>query len=301
MTLVLNSTKVPDDNSSAQGLLDQINYNPPTGSQIVMDAEAAYKDYFGGLSLRQNGKEVYRIEPTILKSDVSPIQYGPFSNAISLYLSGKFMSTNKASVPGIVGLGGNISNEKLYKLVYNVNQIGTVIWTPPGGKSIVTLFKELNSDEKNSLIKRFLADPSLKMYQYDHIYILKQLDLQIDSYTKANTVIDVSVPVFLSSNTSFTKDNENSYHTSVVSTTLNIWAEKDVTILLVDAAKDYLAEQQRLVEAATTSKDAQAVVKNAFKVDNVNVLPTAATDTKQSINIKITDLKNSISSQTDVK
>jgi hypothetical protein len=280
---------VPSDNTSSQSIISQLNFNPPANSKKVMSAEIAYNAYFGGLSLRKDSVEIDRIEPFVLKSKVSPIQYGSINKTIEVFFSGDFISNNKGEVPGIASVSINTSRNELYKLKYNLNDIGTIVWSNTNGKSVTTLFSELGKIDKVALINRYLNDSTLTLYQYDHMYLFESLTLQVDKYKKTSTIIDANVPIFFANNTAFKKENNRTFITTSNNTVLNIWAEKDVTNLMVQAAKDYLIEQEKIISLAKSNKDAQIIAESIFEKQN-KITPIENTTKKnilENVNIEI--------------
>lgn len=253
-------------------MMNQLNFIPPAGSEKVISAEVAYKSYFGGLSIRKDNKEIDRIEPTVLKAEITPVQYGSTNRNIEVYFSGSYISDNKGSAPGIASVNLSVSKDELYKLNYTINDIGTQVWFGPNGKSINTLFSELSENDKTSLIKRYLADPTIQLWQYDQMYLFKSLILNMDKYKRTSTTIDATVPVFFSSGTAYKKDDGEKFTTNAYSTVLNIWATKNVTNLLVQAAEEYLEKQRLLVQKSTTSKDAQNLIAAAQLIQDENLL-----------------------------
>ena len=269
-TVPLNTTvtTVPDDNSSYQSLITQLNFNPPKNSKKIMSADVAYNTYFGGLSLRKDSVEIDRIEPTVIKSNVTPIQYGSINKTIEVFFSGDFISQNNGEVPGIASASINTSSNELYKLKYNLNDIGTVVWTPKDGKSITTLFSEMSKIDKQAIIKRYLNDSTLTLHQYDHMYLFETLNLQVDKYKRTTTTIDANVPVFFTNNNAFKKEDSETFITTANNTVLNIWAEKNVTNLMAQAAKEYLEEQEKLISLAKSNSDAQEIAESVLDKDN---------------------------------
>lgn len=269
-TVPLNTTvtTVPDDNSSYQSLITQLNFNPPKNSKKIMSADVAYNTYFGGLSLRKDSVEIDRIEPAVIKSNVTPIQYGSINKTIEVFFSGDFISQNNGEVPGIASASINTSSNELYKLKYNLNDIGTVVWTPKDGKSITTLFSEMSKIDKQAIIKRYLNDSTLTLHQYDHMYLFETLNLQVDKYKRTSTTIDANVPVFFTNNTAFKKEDSETFITTANNTVLNIWAEKNVTNLMAQAAKEYLEEQEKLISLAKSNSDAQEIAESVLDKDN---------------------------------
>lgn len=284
---LINVNSIPPDNLSYQELINQLNYNPPKGSEKILSADVAYKTYFGGLSLRKDTIEIDRIEPTVLKAEMTPMQYGSINKTIEVYFSSKFISENKGSAPGIASINLNVSSDELYKLKYTLSDIGTQIWSGPNGKSINILFSEMRDTDKTSLIKRYLADPTLQLFQYDQMYLFKSLTLNIDKYKRTSTTIDASVPVFFSSGTAYKKDDEGNFSTNAYSTVLNIWATKNVTYLLVQAAQDYLEKQKLLVNNSTTTKDAQNLINAAQLIQDGNLLFLKKDMTKTQIEAEL--------------
>ena len=124
-----------------------------------------------------------------------------------MFFSGDFISQNNGEVPGIASASINTSSNELYKLKYNLNDIGTVVWTPKDGKSITTLFSEMSKIDKQAIIKRYLNDSTLTLHQYDHMYLFETLNLQVDKYKRTTTTIDANVPVFFTNNTAFKKED----------------------------------------------------------------------------------------------
>jgi hypothetical protein len=284
---LINVKSIPSDNLSYQDLINQLNYNPPKGSEKILSADVAYKTYFGGLSLRKDSIEIDRIEPTVLKAEMTPMQYGSINKTIEVYFSSKFISENKGSAPGIASVNLNVSNDELYKLKYTLSDIGTQIWSGPNGKSINILFSEMSDTDKTSLIKRYLADATLQLFQYDQMYLFKSLTLNVDKYKRTSTTIDVNVPVFFSSGTAYKKDDEGNFSTNAFSTVLNIWSTKNVTYLLVQAAQDYLEKQKLLVSNSTTTKDAQNLINATQLIQDENLLLLKKNMTKTQIETEL--------------
>lgn len=268
LNLSLNVSVLPPDNLSYQELMTQLNFNPPAGSEKVLSADVAYKSFFGGLSLKKNGVEVDRIEPTVLKAEVKPIQFGSINKTIEVYFTGNFISDNKGAAPGIASVNLNVSRDELYKLKYVLNDIGTQVWSGP---SINVLFRDLDEVDKNALVKRYMADTTLKLFQYDQMYLFKSMTLNVDKYKRTSTTIEANVPVFFSSETAYKKDGGESFSTNAYATTLNVWAAKDVTYLLVQATADYLEKQRAAIANSTTNRDAQNVI-NALNLKQENNL-----------------------------
>ena len=261
-------TSVPDDNSSYQSLISQLNFNPPKDSKKIMSADIAYNTFFGGLSLRKDSVEIDRIEPTVIKSKVSPIQYGSINKTIEVFFSGDFITQNNGEVPGIASASINASNNELYKLKYNLNDIGTVVWSTANGKSITKLFSEMDKIDREALIKRYLNDSTLTLHQYDHMYLFETLTLQVEKYKRTSTTIDANVPIFFTNNTAFKKEDSETFLTTANNTVLNVWSEKDVTNLMVQAAKEYLEEKEKLIRLAQTNNDAQKIAESVFEKEN---------------------------------
>lgn len=261
-------TSVPDDNSSYQSLISQLNFNPPKDSKKIMSADIAYNTYFGGLSLRKDSIEIDRIEPTVVKSKVSPIQYGSINKTIEVFFSGDFITQNNGEVPGIASASINASNNELYKLKYNLNDIGTVVWSTANGKSITKLFSEMDKIDREALIKRYLNDSTLTLHQYDHMYLFETLTLQVEKYKRTSTTIDANVPIFFTNNTAFKKEDSETFLTTANNTVLNVWSEKDVTNLMVQAAKEYLEEKEKLIKLARNNNDAQKIAESIFEKQN---------------------------------
>lgn len=289
LQLSLNVNTVPADNLSYQELINQLNYNPPKGSSKIIAADNAYKTYFGGLSLRKDTVEIDRIEPTVLKSEVTPLQYGSINRTIEVYFSGNFISDNKGNAPGIASVNLNVSRDELYKLKYTLSDIGTQVWSGPGGKSINTLFNEMSELDKTALVKRYLADTTLTLFQYDQMYLFKALTLTMDKYKRTSTTVDASVPVFFSSGTAYKKEDGENFTTNSFSTVLNIWSTKNVTYLLVQAAQEYLEKQKSLVESSTTSRDAQNIINATFLADETTFLNFKPNMTKGQIGQEFTE------------
>lgn len=287
INLNLNVNSLPSDNLSYQELINQLNYNPPKGSEKILSADVAYKTYFGGLSLRKDTIEVDRIEPTVLKAEINPMQYGSINKTIEVYFSSNFISENKGSAPGIASVNLNVSKDELYKLKYTLNDIGTQIWSGPNGKSINILFSEMNETDKTSLIKRYLADTTLQLFQYDQMYLFKSLTLNVDKYKRTATTIDANVPIFFSSGTAYKKEDGYNFSTNAYSTVLNIWATKNVTYLLVQAAQDYLEKQKLLVTNSTTTKDAQNLINASQLIQDENLLLLKNNMTKSQIEAEL--------------
>jgi hypothetical protein len=172
-------------------------------------------------------------------------------------------------------------------LKYTLNDIGTQIWSGPNGKSINLLFSEMNETDKTSLIKRYLADTTLQLYQYDQMYLFKSLTLNVDKYKRTATIIDANVPVFFSSGTAYKKEDGYNFSTNAYSTVLNIWATKNVTYLLVQAAQDYLEKQRLLVNNSTTTKDAQNLINASQLMQDGNLLMLKKNMTKSQIEEEI--------------
>lgn len=303
--LTLAVEEVPSDNTSYQNLLNALNYNPPKGSNKVMSSDIAFKSFFGGLCLRKDTIDLDRLEPSVLKSEMNPIQYGSINRSISTYFSGNFLSDNKAGAPGIANVSGSVQRDELYKLTYDVNDIGTLVWSPPNGKSIGQLFNELNEIDKIGWVKRYIADSTLKMFQYDHIYLFKTMDVFVDKYKRTSTTVDANVPIFFSSNTAFKKDEGGSFKVNATTTALNIWSEKDITYLLVQTAQAYLEKQKAIIQQTTTNKDAQNVINSTFKFDDTNIIATNEKSTKSDIlnnlNNRIKILKTKSNEKTEDK
>lgn len=293
IVLNISASEVPADNQSYQRLVSQLNFSPPSGSEKVMSAEMAYKTYFGALSLRKGDVEVDRIEPNVLKAEVTPVQYGTLNKTVELFFSGNFISDNKGTAPGIASVNLNVAKDELYKLKYNLSGIGNIVWSNSQNKSIAKLFSELDDINKQSLALRYLSDTTLKMYQYDNMYLFNLANLQVEKYKRTSTTIDASVPVFFSSNTAFKKEDGENYTTSAATTVLNIWATKDLTYLLAENAKNYLAKQKQSILNSSTSKDAQNVLGGITGVIRRSIdLPETATKDQilREINTKIKDL-----------
>jgi hypothetical protein len=287
INLSLNVNSIPNDNFSYQELINQLNYNPPKGSEKILSADVAYKSYFGGLSLRKDTIEVDRIEPTVLKADISPMQYGSINRTIEVYFSGNFISENKGNAPGIASVNLSVSKDELYKLNYTLSDIGTQVWSGPNGKSINTLFSEMSQNDKNSLIKRYLADTTLQLFQYDQMYLFKSLTLNMDKYKRTSTTIEANVPVFFSSGTAYKKEDGEKFTTNAYSTVLNIWATKNVTYLLVQATEEYLKQQKLLVQSSSTTKDAQNLINAAQLKQDENFLLLKENMTKAQIETEL--------------
>lgn len=269
LNLNLDVNIIPSDNLAYQKLINELNFNPPKGSEKVLSADVAYKSFFGGLSIQKNNVEIDRIEPSVLKAEMSPVQYGSTNRTIEVFFTGDFISDNKGTAPGIASINLNVSRNELYKLKYTLNDIGVQVWTGQNGKSINTLFNEMSEIDKTSLAKRFIEDPSIKLFQYDHMYLFKSMTLSTDKYKRTNSTLEANVPVFFSSNTAFKKEDGETFTTSAYSTVLNIWATKDVTHLLVQATQDYLEKQKSLITQSSTNKDAQNLL-NALDIKRVN-------------------------------
>ncbi|HEY8401693.1 MAG TPA: hypothetical protein VIK89_10545 [Cytophagaceae bacterium] len=284
LNLTLNVNTIPTDELSYQELINQLNYTPPKGSEKILSADVAYKTFFGGLSLRKNGEEIDRIEPTVLKAEISPIQFGSLNRTIEVFFSGNFISDNKGTAPGIASVNLNVSRDELYKLKYTLNDIGTQVWSGPNGKSINALFNEMSEIDKISLVKRYLRDTTLQLFQYDHMYLFKSMTLNVDKYKRTSTTIEANVPVFFSSGTAFKKEDGENFSTNAYATVLNIWATKDVTHLLVQATKEYLEKQKVIIANSTTNRDAQNIV-NALdlKQDDNSLLMISDNMTKSQI------------------
>jgi len=287
INLSLNISSIPSDNFSYQELINQLNYNPPKGSEKIISADVAYKSYFGGLSLRKDTIEVDRIEPTVLKADITPMQYGSINRIIEVYFSGNFITENKGNAPGIASVNLNVSKDELYKLKYTLNDIGTQVWSGPNGKSINTLFSEMSEIDKNALIKRYLADSTLQLFQYDQMYLFKSLTLNMDKYKRTSTTIEANVPVFFSSNTAYKKEDGENFTTSAYSTVLNIWATKNVTYLLAQATEEFLMKQKSLVQNSSTTKDAQNLINAAQLIQDDNYLFLKDNMTKKQIELEL--------------
>jgi hypothetical protein len=287
INLSLNVNSIPSDNFSYQELINQLNYNPPKGSEKIISADVAYKSYFGGLSLRKDTIEVDRIEPTVLKADITPMQYGSINRTIEVYFSGNFISENKGNAPGIASVNLSVSKDELYKLKYTLNDIGTQVWSGPNGKSINTLFSEMSDIDKNALIKRYLADTTLQLFQYDQMYLFKSLTLNMDKYKRTSTTIEANVPVFFSSGTAYKKEDGENFTTNAYSTVLNIWATKNVTYLLAQAAEEYLKKQKLLVQNSSTTKDAQNLINASQLIQDDNLLLLKNNMTKKQIEAEL--------------
>lgn len=266
--LKITVNDIPDDNTSYQNVISQLNFNPPSGSKKIMSADIAYNTYFGGLSLRKDSIEIDRIEPSVLKSQVSPIQYGSINKTIEVFFSGNFMTNNKGEVPGIASVSINALSNELYKLKYNLNDIGMIVWTPTNGKSVTTLFSELSKIDKLALVKRYLNDSTLTLHQYDHMYLFETLTLQVEKYKRTSTIIDANVPIFFTNSTAFKKEDSETFITTANNTVLNIWAEKNVTNLMVQATKEYLEEQEILISSAQSNREAQTIAEFVFEKQN---------------------------------
>jgi hypothetical protein len=271
LNLSLNVNVIPPDNLSYQDLISQLNFSPPKGSEKILSADVAYKSFFGGLSLRKDSFEIDRIEPTVLKSEVTPLQFGSINRTIEVYFSGNFISDNKGAAPGIASVNLNVSRDGLYKLKYTLSDIGTQVWSGVNGKSINTLFNEMSELDKNTLIKRFLADTTLQLFQYDQMYLFKLMTLSMDKYKRTSSTIEANVPVFFSGGTAYKKEEGQNFSTNAYSTVLNIWATKNVTYLLVQATQEFLEKQKSLVANSSTNRDAQNLI-NALDLKQDNNL-----------------------------
>ncbi len=289
--LTLNNVEtLPSDNTSYQNLIDALNYSPPSKSEKVMSSDVAFKSFFGGLFLKKDSSVIDRLEPTVLKAEMNPIQYGSINRTIDLYLSGSFLTSTKAAAPGIASVSATAQSDELYKLSYSVNDIGTLVWSPPNGKSIAQLFNELDEVDKEGWVKRYIADTTLRMCQYDNIYLFKTMTISVDRLKRTSTVIDASVPVFFSNNTSFKKEDGESFNINATTTALNVWSSKDVTYLLVQAARDYLEKQKVAVQNATTNQDAENLINSTLKLNNTSLLKTPTNATKTEIVTKLNGL-----------
>jgi len=287
LNLSLNVNVIPSDNLSYQDLISQLNFSPPKGSGKILSADVAYKTFFGGLSLRKDSLEIDRIEPTVLKAEVNPIQFGSINRTIEVYFSGNFISDNKGAAPGIASVNLNVSMDELYKLKYTLSDIGIQVWTGANGKSINTLFNEMSELDKNSLIKRYLADTTLQLFQYDKMYLFKALTLNMDKYKRTSATIQANVPVFFSNGTVYQQEVVGTFSTNADSTVLNIWATRNVSYLLVHATQEYLEKQKALIANSTTNRDAQNLIKALdLKQDN-NLLLIRDNMTKSQIEIEL--------------
>ena len=100
------------------------------------------------------------------------------------------------------------------------------------------------------------------------MYLFETLNLQVDKYKRTTTTIDANVPVFFTNNTAFKKEDSETFITTANNTVLNIWAEKNVTNLMAQAAKEYLEEQEKLISLAKSNSDAQEIAESVLDKDN---------------------------------
>ena len=73
---------------------------------------------------------------------------------------------------------------------------------------------------------------------------------------------------FFTNNTAFKKEDSETFITTANNTVLNIWAEKNVTNLMAQAAKEYLEEQEKLISLAKSNSDAQEIAESVLDKDN---------------------------------
>ncbi|MET1259420.1 hypothetical protein ABV409_08760 [Flagellimonas sp. DF-77] len=269
ITMTATMDEVGNDEISYQNLLKAISDTPPENSRKVIPADDAYNTFFGGLSIRdKEGNEIDRIDASVLKAVKNPIQYGNLDKKIEAFFTGSFLTKNNGEVPGIASASIAVNSSRGYKLKYDLNDIGTRVWSGPNGKSIDELFSQLNPIVKNGVVKRYLADTTLTMHQLDHLYLFQSAIISVEKYKSSKTIIDATVPVFLSSSSAFEKEEGGDDTTASTNTVLNIWSKKDVTYLLVQAAKDYLEKQKEIIAIAKSNSEAQKIAEAVIGKNN---------------------------------
>jgi hypothetical protein len=304
--ITLQNVAQPINTEAYKIVMDQFSELKISDSRnVAVDMEVALNALIGSITVYRDStykEEIYKLAPRVLGTRVSKVSQPAMNKTIKGTFSSE--SSVKANVVlPFVSVGSAFEFGDVAKFSWEVEDVGTYIWSSDNGQDLAQLFSKLPEETKKILVNIYMENPKARMKFFDKAFAIGRINMITDRTKKILTNVELNAANYVTGNGNYLFVDDLQQKSQIKQVVSQIEGY-DVTIFLSSLYLDY--KTQNL--AANTTKENERI-KSEYnflrtlnpelqETQDISIMKKALEDLFRDPKKKISFIKEGIKTET---